>query len=223
MTNWSIRYSVRQAIEDGWLAPLIAKGGVKDAKIDTTGVGKRGGEFITGQLERAADKEHLVQRAVDEIFRFGADRGSWLVFCCGVNHALHVGDELRRRGIVVATVTGETPAVERKHILHGFKAGEIRALTGCDVFTTGFDAPKVDLVALLRPTMSPGLYVQMVGRGTRKADGKDQLYAAGFRRQRHAARPDRQRPASIAGRARHSQKECPKCQSIVPIAANRLP
>ena len=215
-------YSVRQAIEDGWLAPLIAKGGVKDSKIDTTGVGKRGGEFITGQLERAADKEHLIQRAVDEIIRFGADRGSWLVFCCGVDHALHVGDELRRRGVVVATVTGETPAVERKRILNAFKAGQIRALTGCDVFTTGFDAPKVDLVALLRPTMSPGLYVQMCGRGTRRADGKTNcmLLDFGGNVMRHGPIDD----VSVdIGKGRKLQKECPSCQGIIPIAAKICP
>ena len=76
------------------------------------------------------------------------------------------------RGIAAATVTAETPSREREGIIADFRRGDIRALTNVNVLTTGFDVPAVDLIAMLRPTLSTGLYVQMVGRGTRKADGK---------------------------------------------------
>jgi DNA repair protein RadD len=89
-----------------------------------------------------------------------------------VRHAEHVRDALRERGIAAATVTVKTPAEERGAIIAAFRAGTLRALTNVNVLTTGFNVPAVDLIAMLRPTLSTGLYVQMVGRGTRKAAGK---------------------------------------------------
>jgi DNA repair protein RadD len=163
-------YGIGEGIRDGWLAPLASK--ATTAKIDVSGVAVRGGEFIAGALEDAADDAAIVNAAVDEIVTRGCDRHSWLLFCCGVRHAEHVGDVLRERGIVAATVTAETPSDERKAIIGAFRAGEIRALTNVNVLTTGFNVPAVDLIAMLRPTLSTGLYIQMVGRGTRKADAK---------------------------------------------------
>jgi DNA repair protein RadD len=94
------------------------------------------------------------------------------LFCCGVRHAQHVGEALRERGVTAATVTAETPADERDRIIADFRSGTLHAVTNVNVLTTGFNVPAVDLIAMLRPTLSTGLYVQMIGRGTRKADGK---------------------------------------------------
>ena len=77
-------------------------------------------------------------------------------------------------------MTGETPSAERDKMLADFKSGRIRALTNANVLTTGFDAPGIDLIAMLRPTMSPGLYVQMAGRGLRIADGKTDCLVLDF-------------------------------------------
>jgi DNA repair protein RadD len=163
-------YGIAEAINDGWLAPLIAKRTATE--IDVRGVARRGGEFVAGALEAAADVESVVSGAADEIVARGQDRRSWLCFCAGVDHAQHVRDALRERGIAAETVTGETSSKERESIFVDFLAGRIRALTGANVFTTGFNAPPVDLIAMLRPTLSTGLYVQMLGRGTRLAAGK---------------------------------------------------
>jgi DNA repair protein RadD len=103
-----------------------------------------------------------------------------LMFCSGIEHAVHVRDALRRRGISCETVTGKTPKGQRDHAFKSFKEGRIRALTGVQVFTTGFDAPGVDMIAMLRPTLSTGLYVQMLGRGTRLADGKSNCLVLDF-------------------------------------------
>jgi DNA repair protein RadD len=165
-------------VEQGYLVPVRAK--LPRAAIDVSRVGKRGGEFIPGQLEAAVDKAPLTELICDEIVAAGADRGSWLIFCSGVSHAEHVRDALRRRGITCETVTGDTADAERDAIVEDFKSGAIRALTNVGVFTTGFDAPGVDLIALLRPTCSPGLYVQMLGRGMRLAEGKDDCLVLDF-------------------------------------------
>jgi len=131
------------------------------------GVGKVGGEYNISQLEAATNVSHLTQQAVQEIITKGSDRRSWLVFCNGVAHSFAIRDELRRCGISCETVTGETPDNERQRILEDYKAGKVRAVTNNAVWTTGVDLPQVDLIAMLRHTMSGGLLLQMAGRGTR--------------------------------------------------------
>jgi hypothetical protein len=78
------RYSLGDAIRDGWLAPLVAKGTA--ASIDVSGVHIRAGEFVPGELEHAATRGDLISRTVDEIIRHGAARRAWLIFCITVAH-----------------------------------------------------------------------------------------------------------------------------------------
>lgn len=222
-------YGIAQGVKDGYLTPLIAKG--TSAEINVAGVKRRGGEFVAGSLEAAADNASLIDAACTEIIERGADRKSWLLFCAGVSHAMNVRDALRAKGIEAAVVTGETPSGERASIFRDFKAGRVRALCGMNVFTTGFDAPGVDLVAMLRPTLSTGLYVQMLGRGTRLAPGKTDClvldYAGNVRR--HGPVDDVSVSRGPSGDA--SQKEagvtpdtvrarlCPECGTYNSIAA----
>jgi DNA repair protein RadD len=82
--------------------------------------------------------------------------------------------------VPAACVTGETPKAERQRVLEAFKRGELRALTNANVLTTGFDAPNIDLIAMLRPTLSPSLYVQMAGRGLRPKSHTDHCLVLDF-------------------------------------------
>lgn len=163
-------YGIGEGVRDGYLTPLISKASLTE--IDVSGVARAGGEFKPSALEAAADKDEITAAAVDEIVRFGANRRSWLVFATGIEHAEHVQAEFQRRGVQCGMVTGKTPTPERDATLNAFKAGRLRCIVNVAVLTTGFDAPGVDLIALLRPTLSTGLYVQMLGRGTRLAPGK---------------------------------------------------
>lgn len=219
-------YGIRAGIEDEWLSPLISK--ASETEIDVAGVKREGGEFRAGDLERAADKEGITQAACTEIIRYGSDRRSWLIFCSGVRHAYRVRDVLRELGVMAETVTGETPSGERARLIRDFKAGRIRALTNAQVLTTGFDAPAVDLIAFLRPTLSTGLYLQMVGRGVRKADDKDNClildYAGNVRRHGPVdavTTPD-EKGAGKKGAVDVDSvlaKACPQCEALVAINA----
>lgn len=219
-------YGIARGIEDGYLSPLISK--ATATALDVSGVAKRGGEFIAGALEIAVDKDWITKAAVDEIVKFGADRKSWLVFCSGVDHARHVADEIQGRGFSAAAVTGETPSGERDRLIRAFKAGQIRCLTNAQVLTTGFDAPGVDLIAMLRPTLSAGLFVQICGRGTRLADGKGDCLVLDF-----AGNTKRFGPVDTieigAGDGRADEKgeplakECPGCASLVALAKRQCP
>jgi len=219
-------YDISRGIEDGWLSPLKSRAGLSE--IDVKGVAKRGGEFVPASLEAASDK--ITAAAVEEIITLGEGRRSWLIFCAGVDHALNVRNALRTVGVRAETVIGKMPNGERDSIIRRFKAGEIQALTNANVLTTGFDAPAVDLIAMLRPTLSTGLYVQMVGRGTRQAAGKQDClildFAGNIRRhgpvdsvsispKRGGAKSEEARVNEADIRA----KECPQCKELCAINA----
>jgi DNA repair protein RadD len=111
-------------------------------------------------------------------------------------------------------------------MLTEFKAGTIRALTNANVLTTGFDAPSIDLIAMLRPTMSPGLYVQMAGRGLRIADGKTDCLVLDFAGvvEQHgpitAVRP----PPKKGDRVGEAPvKVCDNCQEICHLSVRECP
>lgn len=162
---------VSDMIAQGYLCKPISKG--MATTFDLKGVGKIGGEYNQGKLQAAVDQDQINRAVVNEVVSYGGDRRSWLLFCSGVDHALHIRDEIRSRGYSCETVTGETPTRERDLILAAFKAGELRAVTNNSVMTTGTNVPGIDLVAFCRPTLSPGLYLQMAGRGLRTAPGKE--------------------------------------------------
>jgi DNA repair protein RadD len=165
-------YGIGDGVRDGYLTPLSSKHTA--TSFDMKGVGKLGGDYKQSALQAAVDRFDVTRSAVDEIVAKGADRRSWLCFCSGVEHAEHVRDEIRSRGISCETITGETAKDERRRIIEDFKNYRIRALTNNSVLTTGFNHKGVDLIAALRPTLSVSLYVQMMGRGTRP------LYAPGM-------------------------------------------
>jgi len=223
LTDIAYEVSVRELIDQGYLCPLVSK--AAETRLDVSGVGSRGGEFIAGQLQAAVDLPETTEAAIDEVVALGADRRSWLLFCAGVEHATHVAEALRRRGISAAAVFGDTPKAERDRLIAAFKRGEIRALASMGVLTTGFNAPGVDLIAMLRPTKSTGLYVQMAGRGTRLAPGKTDCLVLDFAGNvaRHgpidAVNPTR--PGSDTGEA--PVKTCPECQSLLATAVRTCP
>ena len=214
-TDIAFQVPVLEMIQQGYLCPVVPK--QTSTQLDVGGVGTRGGEFIAKDLEAAVDRDEVTRAAVAEIVQHGEGRGSWLVFCSGVAHARHVRDAIREHGISAETVTGDTPGPERDGILAAFKAGRLRCVTNANVLTTGFDAPGTDLIALLRPTKSVGLYVQMVGRGTRLAEGKDDCLVLDF-----AGNTARHGPIdTVDGRKKEPAgdgeapiKVCPECQTI---------
>lgn len=212
-------YGIREALADGWLVSLVSRGTANE--IDTSKVGKRLGEFKADELERAADDDRLIARTVREIIAQAGDRSRWLAFCTGVNHATHTYEEFERQGIRAGLVLGDTPDGERKRIIADYRAGRITCLVGCNVFTRGFNVPEVDLIAMLRPTLSTSLYVQIAGRGMRPAEGKRNCLLLDFAGNVRRHGPvDRVKPKTVRrgdgeqdGREEEQAWECPKCRT----------
>lgn len=222
-TDIAYEANVADMIEQGYLAEVTSK--ATTTGLDVTGVKKQGGEFKAGELERAVDTDDLNDRITDEIIAKGQDRGSWLIFCAGVDHAEHVAAMLTNKGVECGVVTGDTPPLERATILHRFKTGSLRAVANVNVLTTGFDAPGTDLIALVRPTESAGLYVQMVGRGTRIAEGKDNCLVLDFAGnvRRHGPIDQIKVKAPGQGDGEAPVKECPKCFELLYTAIRVCP
>ena len=170
--------SIEELVFKGYLATLRSK--ITKAKLDVSGVKKRGGEFIESELQAAVDTDDKNQAVVHEVMALAGERKAWLFFCAGVKHAEHVAEVLRQQGVTAECVTGETPKKERERILTDFKSGRLCALTNANVLTTGFDYPDIDLVVMLRPTMSASLYVQMAGRGMRVKSHTDHCLVLDF-------------------------------------------
>ena len=218
-------YDVLRAVKEGYLSPLVTK--ATETKLDVTGVGKRGGEYIPDQLQKAVDKADVNAAVVDETIKWAVAQGrkSWLVFASGVDHAAHLCAMIRERGYTCEVIVGETPKADRDRIIRDFKSGKITALCSMGVLTTGFNAPAVDLITMARPTGSTGLYVQICGRGMRLSPGKTDCLVLDFAKniERHgpidAVNP--KEPGKGEGDA--PVKECPECASMVHAAALECP
>lgn len=216
--------SIEELVFKRHLSNLRSK--VTKAKLDTSGVHKKGGEFIESELQMAVDTDDQNQRVVAEVIALAENRKSWLFFCTGVAHAQHIADVLTQQGIVAECVTGMTSKTDREFILAEFKSGRIKALTNANVLTTGFDAPGIDLIAMLRPTMSASLYVQMAGRGMRVADGKEDCLVLDFAGvvATHGPITNVQPPKKGGeGNGEAPVKACPACNELVHISAMICP
>lgn len=170
-TSMPVDIGVTQLTEQGYLAPLVGIQAATD--IDLSKVRIRQGDYVLSDLSQVMADEQRVKQAVEEIATLAAHRTSWLAFCCDVAHTKMVAGAMQAQGIDARMVVGATPQDERDELIADFRAGRFRCLVNCQVATTGFDIPQIDAVILLRPTQSKGLLVQMLGRGTRCADGKE--------------------------------------------------
>ncbi|GJD58629.1 DEAD/DEAH box helicase [Methylobacterium dankookense] len=215
--------NVGDLIQRGWLSPLVSKATL--TALDVSGVGRRGGDYIPSQLEAAVNQDWITRAAVEEMVGYGRSRRAWLAFCAGLAHAEAVRDAVRREGYSCETISGETPRRQRDRLIAGFRTGRIRCLTSVGVLATGFNVPEVDLVALLRPTQSTGLYVQQVGRALRQAPGKaDALildYAGLVRMHGPVDIVTARTAAQVRGREGEVRaKPCPGCGALIALNAS---
>jgi DNA repair protein RadD len=214
---------VRELIVQGYLCPLKTKAGRR--KVDTSGLHVRGGEFIAGEVEALMDDDSLVRSACHEIVDQTQDRHSVLIFAAGVQHAQHVQRVLGEMGHECGFVCGDTLPFERAETLKRFKDGDLKYLVNVNVLTTGFDAPNIDCVALLRPTNSPGLYYQMVGRGFRLDPSKKNCLVLDFGGNilRHGPVDALEITDRSSGNGEAPAKECPQCRAVIHAAYSLCP
>jgi len=199
-------------INQGYLVPVITP--TMQTRMDITGVAIQGGDYVQSQLEKAVDTDPLNIACVDEIMENCAGRNKWLIFTTGISHCEHVRDEIRKRGIACEMVTGKTPTAERNRIVdwHKEKTTGVRCLVNVSVLTTGYDCPAIDLIVFMRPTRSPVLYIQMMGRAMRPFPGKEDALCLDFGNVVDTLGPiDRVHVATKRGKGEAPHKFCPEC------------
>jgi len=216
-------------IKEGYLCPVTNK--IADNEVDTSEIRVAAGEFVASDAERAFDQTGLVLAACEETVTKCYGRNSVLVFAAGVEHAEHVAGVLEKlTGEKTGLITGETFPMVRQNLLEDFKSGKLRWLVNCNVLTTGFDAPNIDAISVLRATMSPGLFAQIVGRGFRLDDGKEDClildFGGNLRRHGNLDSPDygMEDTGSGTGEAPEmGDRTCPNCESEVSVRFQTCP
>ncbi len=157
----------------GWLAPLTWKPlhvNIDLARVATT---RRAGE--RDYVEEALMNELLHSAITEEIARQVTSmigQRPTLVFAITVEHAAQLAEAFRQCGLKAAFVSATTGRREREHLFESWRTGHIQVMCNCALLTEGFDFPEIAALVIARPTLSPSFYIQMLGRGTRRAEGK---------------------------------------------------
>lgn len=159
----------RQLRDEGFLVPV---GGWQYEAIDTTQARVRQGDFVVGDLAAAATDAKVVGDVVSEWLQHARGKRS-VLFAINIEHSQFMAQAFVRAGVRAEHVDGTMGATERRNIINRLRSGETEVLCNCNVLTEGFDCPELECVMLCRPTLSTALFLQMVGRGLRPADGKE--------------------------------------------------
>lgn len=172
---------INRLVYEGYLSPLLPR--PTKEKLDLSGVRIVGGEYVGSQIEAEMDETKLF-KAVKEMVYFGEDRQAWICFCQGVKQTELLTEMLLHLGVNAACVHSKKKETDNNNILKAQKRGEIRCVVNANKLTTGYDYPPIDLIGMFRATLSPGLWVQMLGRGTRPSPqtGKQNCLVLDFAR-----------------------------------------
>jgi superfamily II DNA or RNA helicase len=162
----AFEYGVLDAISDGWLVPITQEF-VSCEHLDFSACRTTAGDLNQGDLQNAMIEEQALHEVVSPTIEIAGDRAT-LFFTVSVAQAELYADILNRHkpGSAIC-IHGGTPTEDRRRMLREFSRGEYQYLCGCGVFLEGFDEPRVEVVAMARPTKSRALYAQAIGRGTR--------------------------------------------------------
>ncbi|WP_158673349.1 DEAD/DEAH box helicase [Bosea sp. FBZP-16] len=211
--------STRELIDAGYLSDFRY---FAPSEPDLTGAKLRAGDYRKEDVAKAMNAPVLIGDAIAE-YRAKADGKRALVFCAGVEASKALVERFNAEGIPALHVDGTTPATERDEAVAQLASGEIKVLSNVDVFTEGFDLPAIDAVILLRPTKSLALFLQMIGRVLRRADGKSEALIfdhAGlwldhdwFDLPTTWSLDGGARSRRLAGRA-HGPRRCPECKEV---------
>ena len=220
--------SIQNLIKENYLCDLVSK--LPKNKYNLEGIDVRNGDFVYSDLDGRINQSTKNRIIINEIIKLGKDRKCWLIFTVSINHADTLADILNEKGICASSIHSMKKKEENDIAIKGFLEGTIKCLVNRDMLTTGFDNPRVDLIALLRPTYSTSLHIQMLGRGTRPYEGKENClildYGSNFLRLGAF-----NEPVFIKNKSNHNKKEkyedgfssfsgqkaCPQCDTIQSI------
>lgn len=154
-----------ELIERGYLCPIL----YRRVHLDMTGlrINSSGSEYTEDSLLRFWRNDERLEKLASVIKMIDQHCQRNLIFCTSLEQAHNAKEMLSLMGVRAEVVQGDTPKKERARLVAEYKAGVFKHMLNVGVFTTGFDVPQLDSIVMARPTMSLGLYYQMVGRGVR--------------------------------------------------------
>ena len=203
--------SLQNMINNGYLTqPIKIDAPVACYDFSQLKLSSTQGSFALAEVEKVLkDQSRITPVIVENIIEMAHDRQGVMIFTSSVRHAEEIFKLLPQE--LSAIVVGETEGAERDDIIRRFKQRELKFLVNVSVLTTGFDAPHVDVIAILRPTESVSLYQQIIGRGLRLSPGKEDCLILDYTGQGH----DLFRPEIEDSRPCHEaqvvQINCPMC------------
>ena len=171
LCEYTVAYEVRlpEAVNRGWLVPFHYFGIADTVEYDE--VPWRNGQFDPSALEHALMLETRTDLIIKHALEKGYDgrRRATVGFCAGVRHAQYMADAFQARGLTAVAVTGGTAPSDRQavYLRLADPADPLEWLFVSDILNEGVDIPAINSVLFLRPTQSPGLFLQQLGRGLR--------------------------------------------------------
>lgn len=165
------RSDILSGIDNGYLCDLRLYS--VQTGTDLTGVRKRGDDFVESDLAKVLNNNKgRTLEAIKAWQEYAADRRT-IVFCPSVEHAMDTAELWKgQTGVPSACIHGGTDPAIRRDVMTMFRRGRIQVLCNVDIATEGFDVPEIGCIVMLKPTLSWTKYIQMIGRGTRTAAGK---------------------------------------------------
>ncbi|MEI6258512.1 MAG: DEAD/DEAH box helicase [Deltaproteobacteria bacterium] len=212
------RISISDLQKDGYLCGYRAKT-TTDISSDLAGVRKTG-DYNVGDLSAVMSKQQHVGSAVAALNEHASDRKHVIVFAVTIAHAEKLREAFGEQATIIHSELNDDA---RYQALSDFESGKIRIIVNVTILSEGFDSPAVDCIIMCRPTMSPGLFIQMTGRGLRPhPDKKDVLILDLANNCQTHGDPDSPR-VEIPGRSKKKElvveekkiKTCPNCDEVV--------
>ena len=163
-------------IKQGWLSPfdyVSIRSNSEDQRL-IDGLEKRGadGDFQVKEMDKVLNRRPSIERLYESVRQYAHGKKG-IVYAVSISHARNITSYYKEHGMNAVAIDSKTPAKLRKQMVEDFRQGKIQVLVNVDVFSEGFDCPDVEFVQMARPTLSLAKYLQQVGRGLRKTEGKE--------------------------------------------------
>ena len=175
--NVAHKLDLKTAVEIGELSPIRCIR-IK-TNVDLSTVRINGIKYYSQDLESKLFVPERNKIIVDTYLNFVKDKKT-VVFCASVKHAEEIAVLFKENGVECEAVSGTMKTKERARILNRYEYGDINVLCACDLLNEGWDSPRTEVLFMARPTMSKALYIQQLGRGMRKCEGKEFLMVFDF-------------------------------------------